>query len=265
MEHWIAVHLSMGASDMKKFLVNILIFFGIVAAVDFAAGKVFWYLQTKAGGRTGAEYYACKESNEDVIIMGSSRASHHYVPQIITDSLGLSCFNAGQDGNGIILQYGRWKMLSERYTPKMVIYDINPGFDLAENDNMAYVDRLKPFAGDRRVRDYIGEIFPMERLKLMSKMYRYNYKFIEMASDYGRKTSNGGYLPLYGQIRQEVVDGYEAQVSSLEYDEAKLKYLESLASECKRERGKVGICGFSILWWRFLRFRHIRVSQGDCE
>lgn len=239
MGHWIAVHLSMGASDMKKFLVNILIFFGIVAAVDFAAGKVFWYLQTKAGGRTGAEYYACKKSNEDVIIMGSSRASHHYVPQIITDSLGLSCFNAGQDGNGIILQYGRWKMLSERYSPRMIIYDINPSFDFLENDNMAYVDRLKPFAGDRKVRDYIGEIFPMEQLKLMSQMYRYNYKFIEMVSDYGKGIGNSGYLPLYGQIRQEVVDGYESKVSSIEYDEAKLKYLECLARECKEKGVKL--------------------------
>lgn len=229
----------MGASDMKKFLVNILIFFAIVAAVDVAAGKLFRYLQTKAGGRTGAEYYACKESNEDVIIMGSSRASHHYVPQIITDSLGLSCFNAGQDGNGIILQYGRWKMMSERYTPKMVIYDINPGFDLVENDNMAYVDRLKPFASDRIVRDYIGEIFPMERLKLVSQMYRYNYKFIEMVSDFGKGIDNGGYLPLYGQIRQEVVDGYESKVSSIEYDEAKLKYLECLARECKEKGVKL--------------------------
>lgn len=224
---------------MKKFLVNILIFFGIVAAVDFAAGKVFCYLQTKAGGRTGAEYYACKESNEDVIIMGSSRASHHYVPQIITDSLGLSCFNAGQDGNGIILQYGRWKMLSERYSPRMIIYDINPSFDFLENDNMAYVDRLKPFAGDRKVRDYIGEIFPMEQLKLMSQMYRYNYKFIEMVSDYGKGIGNSGYLPLYGQIRQEVVDGYESKVSSIEYDEAKLKYLECLARECKEKGVKL--------------------------
>lgn len=224
---------------MKKFLLNILIFFGIVAAVDVAAGKVFWYLQAKAGGRTGAEYYACKESNEDVIIMGSSRASHHYVPQIITDSLGLSCFNAGQDGNGIILQYGRWKMLSERYTPKMVIFDINPGFDLVENDNMAYVDRLKPFAGDKNVRNYIGEIFPMEQLKLMSQMYRYNYKFIEMVSDFGKGIDNSGYLPLYGQIRQEVVDGYESKVSSIEYDEIKLKYLECLARECKEKGVKL--------------------------
>ena len=115
----------MGASDMKKFILHILVFFAIVTAVDYVAGKVFRYIQIKAGGRTGAEWYACKEMKEDIIIMGSSRAIHHYVPRIIADSLGMSCFNAGQDGNGIILQYGRWKMISERYTPKLIIYDVN--------------------------------------------------------------------------------------------------------------------------------------------
>lgn len=93
--------------------------------------------------------------------MGSSRASHHYVPEIISEKLGMSCFNAGQDGNGIILQYGRWKMLSERYTPKLIIYDINPGFDMVVNDNMTYVDRLKPFCYEVAVKNYVSSIFPM--------------------------------------------------------------------------------------------------------
>ena len=224
---------------MKKFIINILIFFGIVAVIDVAAGKVFWYLQsTKAGGRTGAEYYACMESNEDVIIMGSSRASHHYVPQIITDSIGLSCFNAGQDGNGIIMQYGRWKMISERYTPKVLVYDVTPGFDLVENDNMTYIDHLKPFCSDWKVNDYVAGIFPLERYKLMSHMYRYNYKFLEILSDCarGRGDELKGYIPLEGQIRQEVVEGSFAQVAvEVRYDSEKLRYLECLANECQEK------------------------------
>ena len=66
---------------MKKFLLKIVLFFAIVAVVDVATGKLFRYVQSNmAGGRTGAEWYACRESSEDIIIMGSSRASHHYVP-----------------------------------------------------------------------------------------------------------------------------------------------------------------------------------------
>ncbi len=233
------VHLSMGASDMKKFIINILVFFGLVAVVDMAAGKVFHYLQSHAGGRTGAEWYACKEMNEDIIIMGSSRASHHYVHQIFTDSLGLSCFNAGQDGNGIILQYGRWKMISKRYTPKVVIYDVNLAFDLCQNDNMTYVDRLKPFCDDSDVKGYIVDIFPIERLKLFSQMYRYNYKFIEMGSDIARSGCDKlkGYIPLKGEIRKEMVEAERQEKNpTINEDTVKVYYLEQLTKEC-REKG----------------------------
>ena len=222
---------------MKKFLINIAIFFAIVVAVDFSLGKVFHYLQSTAGGRTGAEFYVCEKATEDVIIMGSSRASHHYVPDIISESLGMTCFNAGQDGNGIILQYGRWKMLSERYTPKLLIYDISTEFDLAENDNMAYVDRLKPFACYDAVRNYVADIFPMEKLKLFSKLYCYNYKFIEMFSDCrqkGDKVSKTGYIPLYGHIRYEIVQK-ERVVSNvvIRQNFEKAYYLEQLVKETK--------------------------------
>ena len=123
---------------------------------------IYWILPNNIGweDNSDSQRVACKESKEDVILMGSSRASHHYVTQIITDSLGLICFNAGQDGNGIIMQYGRWKMISERYAPKVLIYDITPVFDLMENDNMTYIDHLKPFCSDGEVKDYVAELFP---------------------------------------------------------------------------------------------------------
>lgn len=233
----------MEASNMKRFVLHILVFFAIVAVVDFAVGKVFHYLQAnKAGGRTGAEYYACKESNEDIIIMGSSRASHHYVPQILSDSLGMSCYNTGQDGNGIILQYGRWKMISKRYTPKLIIYDINPAFDLCQNDNMAYVDRLKPFCDDGEVKSYVAGIFSMEKWKLFSQMYRYNYKFIEMTSDCAKRGEDElkGYIPLYGEIRKEMVEAPRPEKNpTIIVDKTKIHYLEQFAKECKEKGTKL--------------------------
>ena len=228
---------------MKKFLFNIAIFFAIVAVVDFSLGKVFYYLQSHAGGRTGAEYYVCEKATEDVIVMGSSRASHHYVPEIISEKLGMSCFNAGQDGNGIILQYGRWRMLSERYIPKLIIYDISSGFDMAVNDNMTYVDRLKPFSNDTTVNKYVTSLFPMERVKTLSRMYCYNYKFIEMAFDYLRKgdfIKTRGYIPLNGHIRQEIIDKTNPERENLiEMDSVKLFYLEQLLKEAREKGTKV--------------------------
>lgn len=220
---------------MKKFLINIAIFFAIVTVVDFSLGKLFHYIQATAGGRTGAEYYVCEKANEDVIIMGSSRASHHYVSEIISEKLGMSCFNAGQDGNGIILQYGRWRMMSRRQAPKVLIYDITADFDLMVNDNTRFIDRLKPFCGDILEKDYVLSLFPMEKVKILSKMYRYNYKFIEMGFDCIRKgdyMASAGYLPLNGCIRSEVVERQpDEKKDAFEVDPVKVFYLEQLVKE----------------------------------
>ena len=221
---------------MKRFVINVLVFFAIVAAVDVVVGKIFGNMQASmAKGRTGVEYHVCKTLDEDVLIMGSSRASHHYVPQILEDSLGLSCFNGGQDGNGIVMQYGRWKILSEHKVPKLIIYDIEPSFDMVENDNERYIDRLKPFAGVKPVRTYMVSMFPMEGLKLTSSMYRYNYKFLEILSDcVVSPTIQKGYIPLKGHIRQEVIDAKpEASKTHWELDAVKLQYLEKLITEAQ--------------------------------
>jgi len=231
----------MGVFDMKKFLINIAIFFAIVAVVDFSLGKVFHYLQWNVtGGRTGNEYYACKQSNEDILIMGSSRAAHHYDPQMISDSLGMSCFNAGEEGNGIIMQYGRWKMISERYAPKLIIYDIFSLYDAEINDNMAYVDRLKPYCDDREVKRYVSSVFPLEKFKLFSQMYCYNYKFFEILSDCRITRQKGnGYTPLNGRILKAVEERPIIKREELESDEVKVAYLMKLIHEAAEKGTKI--------------------------
>ena len=246
------VHLSMGVSDMKKFLINIAIFFAIVAAVDFSLGKVFYWLQsTKAKGRTQTEYYVCNELNADILVMGSSRAAHHYVAQLITDSLGMSCFNGGQDGNGIVMQYGRWKMISKHHLPKVIIYDIEPAFDLAVNDNSRYIDRLKPYTGDTDVKEFIASLYPLERYKVISQMYRYNYKFLEITSDCVRPSdANSGYQPNYNHIRQELINKDRNSEKSIigKIDKVKMACLSNLIDEAQSKGVQVVL--ISSPYWK---------------
>lgn len=220
---------------MKKFLINIAIFFAIVAVVDVSFGKCFYWLQsTKANGRTFTEYYVCKDLKEDILIMGSSRASHHYVAQLITDSLGITCFNGGQDGNGIVMQYGRWKMISKHHLPKVIIYDIEPTFDFAVNDNSRYIDRLKPYTDDRDVKEFVAKLYPIERYKLLSRMYRYNYKFLEIASDCVKPSDvNKGYLPNFAHLRHELINKERDSKKnySEQLDEVKMKCLTNLIDD----------------------------------
>lgn len=237
------VHLSMGVSNMKKFLINIAIFIAIVAVVDFSLGKLFHYLQANiAKGGTQSEYHICTDLSEDILVMGSSRAAHHYVSQLFADSLGMTCYNGGQDGNGIVMQYGRWKMISKRHLPKVIIYDIEPAFDLCVDDNLRYIDRLKPFADDKGVYNYISALFPYERYKLLSRLYRYNYKFLEIVSDCVRPSNKFyGYKPSDGQIKEELLN--ENRDETVEdigpIDDKKIECLINLISEAQTNGIKI--------------------------
>lgn len=237
---------------MKKFLINIAIFFAIVAAVDFSLGKFFYWLQTtKAKGRTQTEYYICNDLKADILVMGSSRATHHYVAQMITDSLGMTCFNGGQDGNGIVLQYGRWKMISKHHLPRVIIYDIEPNFDLLVDDNSRYIDRLKPYSVEKDVKEYVAELFPMERYKMLSRMYCYNYKFLEIASDCVRPSdAYNGYSPNYKQISQEMINRARStkKITINPVDPVKIECLGHLIAEAQQKGVQVVL--ISSPYWK---------------
>ena len=76
---------------MKRFIIKIIIFFLIIAVIDQITGRIIKYIDRNSQyGDSFTREYITARCNEDIIIMGSSRGNHHYVPQIITDSLKLS-------------------------------------------------------------------------------------------------------------------------------------------------------------------------------
>ena len=214
---------------MKKFIVHIIVFFAIIVVIDFCFGQVCQYLNSHAGGGdTQREYYAFMKSSEDILIFGSSRALHHYVPAIIEDSLGLTCFNCGLDGNGIIMQYGRFKVITNRYSPKCIIYDIEPTFDLKVDDKIKYLTPLKPYYDQNGVDSIFWSVAKTEKYKMLSYMYRYNTKFIQKLSDNIhplQQISYGGYMPLYGKLDYEVAWKNFEQYS---IDDLKIQYFEKM-------------------------------------
>lgn len=227
---------------MKKFITQIIVFLLIIAIVDDASGKVFGYMQNHAkGGATYRDKYICNEVKSDILLVGSSRCEHHYNPVIFEDVFGKSCYNAGQSGNGIIVAYARYMMACERNKPELVIYDINPDFDLLANyDNHRYLTWLKSYYD----RDFVKQIFenidPSEKYKMMSRMYRYNSRFIEILADFFHPSADNsikGYIPYNSEMDKTKIDKKEMDLDKGPYtfDPVKLSYIERLAETVGNE------------------------------
>lgn len=223
---------------MKKFLINIICFCVLLFVVDRSVGFCLDYLRENAkGGTTKKQIYMANESVDDVVIFGSSRATHHYVPLIIEDSLGLTCFNMGQDGNGIVLMYGRYQMLLERYNPKLIIYDVSNSFDFSGiYHNSRYLDKLKEFRDKECIRKEFGELVDWkEQCKLTSKMYQHNSKFLVLVVDniLHRKLDNG-YIPLYGIVNDSAKYEYKfIDSTNWSLDSVKLSLFERFVCDVK--------------------------------
>lgn len=221
---------------MKKYLLKILLFFGIVAVGDVGFGLTCDWLQRHAkGGMTKRIQQTAFVQESDVVVMGSSRAHHHYVSNILADSLGMTAYNAGVDGNGIVLASGLYELMAERYAPQVILYDVEPAFDInvyAEDGNdTRYIGLLRPFVNVSGVLDIVTRVDPTERYKTLSALFRYNSKAPDLVkdmlaiSDY----TEDGFVPMYGEMKTEPVKNNSGSQSQI--DTLKINVLEEFVAK----------------------------------
>ena len=221
---------------MRKFIVRILLFLVIMFAVDQMAGKVLSFLSSHPkGGMTFRRNYITDYSKEEVLIFGSSRAHYHYNPQIIKDSLGLSCYNCGEDAMGIILFYAWWKLISQRYHPNLVIYEVTPEYDIRNLDNNNYLWRLRRYYDREGISDIFNLVDSKERWKMLSWMYRYNSTFTELAADIIHPLKLGGdkgFVGINSKIKKQYSEGKPMfQGKTIKSDTLKLELFEKMIQE----------------------------------
>lgn len=224
---------------MRKFIFKIIMLFFVVALADFILGRVLDYcVENSRGGIVKRDNYILNETKENCLFFGSSKASHHYVPAIIKDSLGIDAFNCGQDGNGIYYAYPVICSILKRYVPKYIIYDVKPEFDLYKyQTDERYISSLRMFYGKYPAIDsVVNAIDPTQKIKMCSNLYRYNSKITSpvMGMIKYSKQVIDGYLPLYGTFSGEIGPVWKG-----EYDENKINLLKKLINKCKEYNVKL--------------------------
>lgn len=224
---------------MKKFLLKVALFFVLVAVLDIMCGWGFEILRTKArGGQTHKNEYISNLCKDDILILGSSKADHHYVPDVFEDSLGLSCYNAGEMGCGIIPAYVRYKMVSERKKPRLVLYELTPGYDYLQDDGyFSYLGVIRQYTNNRMVRDvYTDFSDELEGVRLMSSMYRNNSKLLINLKDILTQPDEyKGYEPLFGEMGEPKKGGLNTAEAQVQIDSLKWSYMVQLVEETKAD------------------------------
>lgn len=227
---------------MKKYLLKVALFFALIAVIDIASVYFFRFLTTRAKyGETYKNNYIANISTDDVIILGSSHAARHYVPSVLQDSLGLSCYNCGETGCGIIPAYARYKMIAERKAPRLVIYEATPGYDYFVSDDYSkYLGRVRQYSDKKPVAEMYETLGDdLEPIRLMSSLYRNNSNIVQNLMDLVAPSKNNrGYKPLYGKLTKEAVENrketqVERDIKSREIDSLKLSYVERLFADAK--------------------------------
>lgn len=144
-------------------------------------------------------YYGAEMATEDMLIIGASRATHHYIPAMLQDSLGLSVRNLGKDGAYLYCQICQVRLILDRYTPKYLIWDVNDDYLSHNLDWGDFIEISDYFP--YRLNDFstaiINEMGPHQHLFLHANLYRYNSKLPEYLFAFvSGRNSQSGYVPL---------------------------------------------------------------------
>jgi hypothetical protein len=218
----------------------------LIVLMDFCLGGASsWLYHRSKYGIFHRQLYVLNESKDDIIILGSSRASHHYVSSIFTDSLGMSCYNAGSEGMCIYYHYAMLAAMIEKGNfPKIVLYDVmdldskkhpGPTFTLD-----AALDRLAPHYGEFACIDSLFELKDWkEKLKLRSMTYRYNSKLVQaIKCNFIPSPEDNGYESVTGNLQESVVfknNSYDDCV----LDNKKLEYVKRMIDVATKNHIKI--------------------------
>lgn len=146
--------------------------------------------------------------------------------------------------------YARYKLVSERKAPRLVIYDFISTYDYEiDRDDVKYLKFLRPFKHNITIDSIIYKISPLEITKLYSNLYTYNSIFLDIiaqfislshvtASEYTYSALSGvmNYLPHVENEKKDIHN--EEKIRVLE-DSVKIYYMNKLIKDCQNNGTKL--------------------------
>lgn len=218
--------------DMRSFILKGLILIVLLFGADRLVGYGLKWLYDN---QKDEEYFYASEAMErqecDLVILGSSRARNHYNPEILSDSLGMTCFNAGRSGHFLMYQSAQLHVMLGRYAPKWIILDVVP-YDFTGGKNYDRLSVLLPYKNHKETHRFLRMRSEFEMWKCMSEIYPYNSMFLKLIPNLKNTGAfnKNGFQPLHGYYKGEkqIYDN-----DSIKIDDDKVDEFRRIIKLCK--------------------------------
>lgn len=229
-------------NKMKKIVVFVGIILAIVVGADLLVGavsrKAILNVRDVGVNQTNT-VQAFFKRRADILILGPSTANHHFDCQILKDSLGMTCYNAGRDGQNIIYDAMVLEGFLTRCTPRLMIVDVT-----ASTLSDEWMDALHDFNCYYGVLKPIDEIIdsvssPVDRLKRWSNLYRYNktWEWLLNAKVSEEVADLDGYRPM--PVNKDTHIAATTSKDHFKVNQLCLHYLNSIIQRCSEKGSKL--------------------------
>lgn len=254
-----------------KLLRNGLLVLILLVVADRLLGKIIeHYFFTEQQGDSAVTTHGVLHANEDILIFGSSRASHHYIPELISQKTGLSCYNLGRDGMKLKYYEALLKAVLSYHIPKIVILDLDlTDFEIGNDEEQRLTTVFMPYINrSKKVHDLIYTESKKEfSLANISSLYRVNslpISILQHHLEIGQKQFNG-YEPLIGSMPKIERVRY---IENKTYKESadKLAAFENFVKETQAKKIKLYVLispGMKILKYNGIKTADSILSKYD--
>lgn len=216
--------------DFKRFILAVLAVLLVVFVIDQSIGL---FLDKTAVFIDQPKYRRIERADEDVVILGASRAQNHYVSSIIGRECSKSVYNYGLGGVNIYTNYAILNLLVNKSVkkPRIVIWDFyytdivdSPGWN---------TELFDPLYSAYNYDDTVKEIINLQGIKKeilfnLFRTYKFNSKLQRGLKQY--QPDEAGYVPLYVVHKDTLV---ERSSNRTGIDNQKMRYIDKFISLCK--------------------------------
>lgn len=213
--------------------------------------------------------YSIDSTKANLLIFGSSRASHHYRPDIFENKINLTSYNVGRDGQFLLYNYAVLKAILKRYSPKIIILDFVPGELIKNNDAYERLSALLPYYRNHiEMRKIIDLRSSFEKYKLISHIYPFNSSLLtivkhNITKEDEKRTDISGYLPLT-EIWTDSIKT-QAKSENLQIDPILVNALKMFIEDCHHSGVKVFVICSPIFEKRPFPDTSIQIAKQIAE